>query len=190
MATSQQTFVIVGASLAGAKAAEALRARGFDGRIVLIGEEPARPYERPPLSKGYLTGEVGLDKVYVHDEGYYADQSIELHTSTVVTALDPEAHTVTLTGGEVIRYDKALVATGAAPRQLTVTGANLDGVHYLRTLGDADRLVAAAAGATSVAVIGAGWIGAEVAASLRQQGLPVALIEPAATPLERVLGRE
>lgn len=188
--TNQQTFVIVGASFAGAKAAEALRTRGFDGRIVLIGEEPNRPYERPPLSKGYLTGQAGLDKVYVHDEDFYTSKSIELRTSTTVTGLDPDGHTVTLADGEVITYTKALLATGATPRRLTVPGHDLDGVHYLRTLADADRLIAAAETATSVAVIGAGWIGSEVAAALRQRGLSVTVIDPAATPLERVLGRE
>lgn len=188
--TNQQTFVIVGASLAGAKAAEMLRVRGFAGRIMLIGAEPDRPYERPPLSKGYLTGNAGPDTLYVHEPDHYADLSIELRTSTVVSALSPAQHTVTLADGEVIHYTKALLATGAAPRRLTGPGATLDGVHYLRTRADADRLVAAAGSATSAAVIGAGWIGAEVAAALRQRGLPVALIEPAATPLERVLGRE
>ncbi|HYN93548.1 MAG TPA: FAD-dependent oxidoreductase [Pilimelia sp.] len=188
--TTEQTFVIVGASLAGAAAAEALRSRGFDGRVVLVGEEPARPYERPPLSKGYLAGQSGLDKVYVHEAGFYADRSIELRTGTTVVGLDPERSVVTLAGGETIPYDRLLLATGAAPRRLAVPGANLPGVHYLRTLADADNLAAAADEASSVAVIGAGWVGSEVAATLRQRGLPVALVEPAATPLERVLGRE
>src|SRR4051794_16106933 len=131
--TSQQTFVIVGAGFAGAKAAEALRDRGFDGRIVLVGEEPVRPYERPPLSKDYLTGDASRDSVFVHEEAFYADRSIELLTSTAVTQLDPGGHTVTLSDGAALRYDKALLATGAEPRRLDVPGADLPGVRYLRT---------------------------------------------------------
>jgi 3-phenylpropionate/trans-cinnamate dioxygenase ferredoxin reductase subunit len=190
MSTSQQTFVIVGAGLAGAKAAEALRERGFDGRVMLIGEEPTRPYERPPLSKGYLTGEADSASLFVHDETFYAERSIELLTSTTVTALDLADQTVSLSDGTALRFDKALLATGAQARTLTTPGADLPGVHYLRTVADADALAAAAASATSVAIVGAGWIGSEVAASLRTRGLAVTLIEPSVVPLERVLGRE
>ncbi|MFC4017545.1 NAD(P)/FAD-dependent oxidoreductase [Micromonospora sp. GCM10011542] len=190
MSTSQQTFVIVGGGLAGAKAAEALRERGFGGRVVLIGAELTRPYERPPLSKGYLTGKAKLASVFVHDETFYAERSVELLTSTTVTGLGLADQTVHLSDGSTLRFDKALLATGAQPRQLTVPGAELAGVHYLRTVADADALIAAAGSATSVAVIGAGWIGSEIAASLRTRGLAVTLIEPSAVPLERVLGRE
>src|SRR5262245_52452279 len=137
---TRQTFVIVGASLAGAKAAETLRAEGFDGRVVLIGEEPVRPYERPPLSKDYLRGEVGADKAFVHDEDYYAAHDIELRLATTVTELDPDAHEVGLATGERVGFDAALLATGAAPRPLPVPGADLDGVHTLRTMADSDRL--------------------------------------------------
>jgi 3-phenylpropionate/trans-cinnamate dioxygenase ferredoxin reductase component len=188
--TREQTYVIVGAGLAGAKAAETLRGRGFDGRIVLIGEEPARPYERPGLSKGYLTGESDAASLFTHAESFYPDQSIDLRTETAVTALDPADHTVTLGSGEQVRYDKALLATGSSPRRLSGPGAGLPGVFHLRTLADADALKAAASEAHAVAVIGAGWIGAEVTSSLRQRGLPVTLIEPASVPLERVLGTE
>lgn len=188
--TRQQTYVIVGAGLAGAKAAETLRGRGFDGRIILIGEEPARPYERPPLSKGYLTGEAGVASLFTHAEQFYPDQSVDLRTSTTVTALDPADHTVTLGTGERVHYDKALLTTGSAPRRYAGPGADLAGVHHLRTIADADALTAAAARAHAVAVVGAGWIGAEVTASLRQRGLPVTLIEPSSVPLERVLGTE
>lgn len=188
--TSQRTFVIVGGGLAGAKAAEALRERGFDGRIALVGDEPIRPYERPPLSKGYLTGDAAADPGYVHDEAFYAAHSIDLLTDATVLGIDPAAHTVTLAGGRTLRYDKALLATGSKPRRLRVPGADLPAVHYLRTLADADALVAAAATAQAVTVIGAGWIGGEVTASLRGRGLPVTLIEPASVPLERVLGRQ
>jgi 3-phenylpropionate/trans-cinnamate dioxygenase ferredoxin reductase component len=187
---NQQTFLIVGASLAGAKAAETLRAEGFDGRVVLLGEEPVRPYERPPLSKDYLRGEKGFDDAAVHAEDFYGDQGIELRTATTVTAFDPRASEVTLGSGEPIGYDRLLLATGALPRRLAVPGAELDGVRYLRTVADADALRDLLAGRGRVVVIGAGWIGAEVAASARQLGCEVAMVELAAVPLERVLGKE
>jgi 3-phenylpropionate/trans-cinnamate dioxygenase ferredoxin reductase subunit len=187
---ASQTFVILGASLAGAKAAETLRAEGFDGRVVLIGEEPARPYERPPLSKDYLRGEKGFDDAAVHDEGFYDAKAIELHTSTTATALDPGASEVALASGEHIGYDRLLLATGARPRRLTVPGADLPGVYYLRTVADADALRQSITASSRVVVIGAGWIGAEVAASARQLGAEVAMVELASVPLERVLGPE
>jgi 3-phenylpropionate/trans-cinnamate dioxygenase ferredoxin reductase subunit len=185
-----QTFVIVGASLAGAKAAETLRAEGFDGRIVLVGTEPERPYERPPLSKDYLRGEAGRDAVYVHEAGFYDEQEIELRAGTTATALDPDAHTVTLDGGEALAYDRLLLATGAEPRRLDVPGGDLDGVHYLRSVEDSDVLRARLDRGGRLVVVGAGWIGCEVAASARQRGLDVTLVDPLAVPLERVLGRE
>ncbi len=187
---SPRTFVIVGASLAGAKAAETLRAEGFDGRVVLLGEEPARPYERPPLSKGYLRGEQGFDDAAVHAEDFYGAQDIELRTSSRVTALDPRASEVALAGGERIPYDTLLLATGAVARRLSVPGADLDGVHTLRTVADADALRAVLADRARLVVVGAGWIGAEVAASARQLGCGVAMVELASVPLERVLGQE
>ena len=187
---ASQTFLIVGASLAGAKAAETLRTEGFDGRVVLIGEEASRPYERPPLSKEYLRGEKDFDAAAVHSAGFYDEQQIELRASTVVTGVDPGASEVTLSSGERIGYDRLLVATGAAPRRLSVPGADLDGVHYLRSVTDADTLRHAIGPSSEVVVIGAGWIGAEVAASARQLGATVAMVELAAVPLERVLGPE
>ncbi len=187
---ARQTFVIVGASLAGAKAAETLRAESFDGRIVLIGDESQRPYERPPLSKEYLRAEKDFDAIAVHGERFYDEHEIELLTSTLVTALDATASMVTLSSGERIGYDRLLLATGAAPRRLSVPGANLDGVHYLRSIADADTLRHAIGPSSEVVVIGAGWIGAEVAASARQLGAAVAMVELASVPLERVLGPE
>ena len=186
----QQTFVIVGASLTGAKAAETLRAEGFDGRVVLLGEEPERPYERPPLSKDYLRGDVGPEKVFVHDQAFYAEHGIEVRTATRVAALDPAGHEVVLDGGERLAYDKLLLATGASPRRLSVPGADLGGVRYLRTLADAESLREAIRGAGAVAVIGAGWIGSEVAASARQVGRAVAMVDHAPVPLAHVLGPE
>jgi 3-phenylpropionate/trans-cinnamate dioxygenase ferredoxin reductase component len=187
---SDQTFVIVGASLAGAKAAETLRTEGFDGRVVLIGEESERPYERPLLSKDYLLGQKPAAKLYVHEEGFYADNDIELLTGTTVASFDPAAHEVTLQDGSRLPYSRLLLSTGAASRRLPLPGADLGGVVYLRTMPDSDALRAAIAAASRVVVIGAGWIGSEVAACARQLGAEVALIGPEAVPLERVLGPE
>jgi 3-phenylpropionate/trans-cinnamate dioxygenase ferredoxin reductase subunit len=186
MATDQ-TFVIVGASLAGAKAAETLRAEGFDGRVVLIGEEAERPYERPMLSKEYLRGEKPAARLYVHDEGFYA---IELMTGTRVQSLDSGAHEITLAGGARMSYSRLLLSTGAAPRPLPLPGADLPGVVYLRRMGESDALRAAITAASRVVVIGAGWIGSEVAASARHLGAQVAIVAPEAVPLVRVLGPE
>ncbi|TML97197.1 MAG: NAD(P)/FAD-dependent oxidoreductase [Actinobacteria bacterium] len=188
--TADQTFVIVGASLAGAKAAETLRTEGFDGRVILVGAEEARPYERPPLSKDYLRGEVGREKVYVHDENFYADHDIELRLGRTVTALDTGGQELTVRHGERLQYDRLLLATGSEPRHLPIPGGSLDGVLYLRSVEDSDVLRERLDRGGSVVVIGAGWIGAEVAASARQRGLDVTVIEPASVPLERVLGRE
>ena len=187
---SAQTCVIVGASLAGAKAAETLRTEGFDGRVVLIGEETQRPYERPMLSKEYLRGDKPAAKLYVHDEGFYAEHDIELLTGTRVASLDPAAHEVTLADGSRMPYSRLLLSTGAAPRRLPLPGADLPGVRYLREMGDSDALRTAITAASRVVVIGAGWIGCEVAASARQLGAEVAIVAPDAAPLERVLGPE
>ena len=184
-------YVIVGAGLAGAKAAETLRDEGFDGRVVLIGDEPERPYERPPLSKGYLQGSSARDDARVHPPGFYSDRRIELRTRTTVGRVDTAERTVHLRGGERLRYDRLLIATGAEPRRLPVPGADLDGVHRLRDLADADALAAALRnGARRLVVVGAGWIGAEVAASARSLGVDVALVERGELPLAHVLGQE
>src|SRR5215212_7168584 len=137
---TEQTFLIVGGGLAGAKAAETLRAEGFDGRLVLVGAESARPYERPPLSKEYLRGEAGREKVYVHEEGFYDEQSIELRLGRTAVGLDTAARELELDDGERIGYDRLLLATGAEPRRLSVPGADLDGVLLLRTVEDSDVL--------------------------------------------------
>src|SRR5689334_8442833 len=134
-----QTFVIVGAGLAGAQAAAALRGEGFEGRVILIGDEPERPYERPPLSKDYLRGEV-QEKPYVHPSGFYAEQQIELWTSTRVVGIDSGLRELLLEGDRRLGYDRLLVATGALPRRIDVPGATLDGIHYLRTIADSERI--------------------------------------------------
>jgi 3-phenylpropionate/trans-cinnamate dioxygenase ferredoxin reductase component len=187
--TTTRTLAIVGASLAGAKAAEAARDAGFDGRVVLIGDEPGLPYERPPLSKDVLRGDAETDVTRVHPEDFYAERSIELVDDRAVS-LDAGARTIGLAGGESITFDTAVLATGAVPRQLDVPGAELAGVHYLRTIDDSVRLRDAIRAAGRVAVIGAGWIGSEVAASARQMGADVVLVDPARVPLHRVLGDE
>ena len=188
---SQDPFVVVGAGLAGAKAAETLREEGFDGPVVLVGAEPERPYERPPLSKQYLLGHADRDSAFVHDAGWYAEHDVELRTGVRATRLDPAAHRLTLDTGEELGYARLLLATGASPRRLPVPGADLDGVRYLRTLADADRLrTDLAGGGRRVVVVGAGWIGLEVAAAARSHGNTVTVVEPQPTPLHAVLGAE
>jgi len=181
--------VIVGAGLAGAKAAEALREQGFGGPIVLIGDEDERPYERPPLSKDYLMGKAELDSVFVHQEGWYAEHEVGLRLGTAVTAIDRDNHQV-IAGGEPIGYEKLLLTTGSSPRRLQLPGADLAGVHYLRGLGDSDRIKAALQPGQRVLVIGGGWIGLECAAAARTAGADVTVLEMAELPLLRVLGRE
>jgi 3-phenylpropionate/trans-cinnamate dioxygenase ferredoxin reductase component len=188
--SNEQTHVIVGAILTGAKAAETLRQEGFGGRVVLVGTENERPYERPPLSKDYLRGEVGREKVYVHDERFYAEHDIELLLGRTAKSLDVSSGELELDDGERLRYDRLLLATGAEPRRLPIPGADLDGVLYLRSVQDSDALRERLDRGGTVVVIGAGWIGAEVAASARQRGLDVTVIDPLSVPLERVLGAE
>lgn len=187
---SNQTFVIVGAALAGARAAGELRERGFDGKVILIGAEPGWPYERPPLSKDYLRGESEREKAYVHPENYYREHEIELRTETDASAIDPGARTVTLAGGEVLSFDKLLLTTGAEPRRIPVAGADLQGIYYLRTMADSETLRERLENGARVAVVGAGWIGTEVAASARQKGAEVTLIDPLKVPYENILGEE
>ena len=189
MATSQ-TFVIVGASLAGATAAQVLREEGFDGRIVLLGAEPERPYERPGLSKGYLMGTSSREELFVHPSDWYVRNDVDLRLSTVVRSLDRTARSVVLDGGERVAYDRVLLATGSEPRRLGVPGADLAGVAYLRRLGDSERIRDAFRTGPRVAIIGAGWIGLETAAAARMAGLEVTVLEAAELPLLRVLGPE
>ena len=186
--STPQTVVIAGAGLAGAKAAETLREEGFDGRIVLLGAERRRPYERPPLSKEYLRGEAGHDKVFVHDEAFYDEHAIELRLGETVESVDGAASAVVLAGRERLGYDRLLLTTGARPRRLVLPGAELDGVCELRTLGHSDALRERLQAGGRVAIVGGGWIGCEVAASARSMGLEVTLVEPLELPLQRVLG--
>src|ERR687890_92496 len=188
---TQAPFVVVGAGLAGAKAAETLREEGFDGPVVLVGAEPERPYERPALSKQYLLGSAGRDSVFVHEPGWYADHDVELRTGVRATRLDPAAHRLELDTGEELGYARLLLATGASARRLPVPGADLDGVRYLRTFADSDTLLTdLSGGGRNVVIVGAGWIGLEVAAAARHHGNAVTVVEPQPTPLHAVLGAE
>ena len=188
--SSEQTFVIIGGGLGGAKAAETLRHEGFDGRVVLLGEESHLPYERPPLSKSLLRGETPAHEAFVHGPRFYEDNDVELRLGRSVTSVDVRHRRLGFGGGEEIAYQKLLLATGAEPRRLSVPGSDLSAVHYLRTLHDCERLAAALGEGRRLVVIGAGWIGSEVAASARQMGTDVAMVEVGALPLERVLGAE
>jgi 3-phenylpropionate/trans-cinnamate dioxygenase ferredoxin reductase subunit len=188
--TAHETFVIVGAGLAGAKAAEALRTEGFGGRVVLIGQEAERPYDRPPLSKDYLQGKSEKEKIYVQPAGWYASHGIELRLDTRVTALDRAAHQLIMAHGERIGYDKLLLTTGSSPRRLPVPGEDLDGVLYLRGVQDSEAIKAAFATAKRAAIIGAGWIGLETAAAARAAAVEATVLERAKLPLLGVLGPE
>ena len=183
-------YVIAGASLAGAKAAETLRQEGFHHPIVLIGEETERPYERPPLSKDYLLGKAERDVIYVHPQEWYAEHEVDLRLGVRVTGVDPAAHQVRLADGTELGYAKLLLATGSSPRRVSVPGADLDGVLYLRRVADSDHIKLAFQSAARAVVIGAGWIGLETAAAARAAGVEVTILEVAELPLLRVLGRE
>jgi 3-phenylpropionate/trans-cinnamate dioxygenase ferredoxin reductase subunit len=186
--SDSRTFAVVGGGLAGAKAVEALRAEDFDGHLVLFGAEPHRPYERPPLSKGYLQGADERETVFVHPPAWYSEHNVDLRLDTHVVELDRHAHELTTRDGDTLHYDKLLLATGATPRHLQVPGADLSGVRYLRTLDDSDALRSAFRPDVRVVVVGAGWIGLETAAAARIAGAEVAVLENAALPLLRVLG--
>jgi 3-phenylpropionate/trans-cinnamate dioxygenase ferredoxin reductase component len=183
---ASQAFVIIGAGLAGAKAAEALRGGGFDGQLTLIGAEEHLPYERPPLSKDYLAGKAERDSVFVHDQSWYQEREIDLRLGRPAAAIDRGTRQVRLDDGVGLPYDKLLITTGSSPRRLT----DATGVHYLRTIDDSDRLKEILATGSHLAVIGGGWIGLEVTAAARQAGLQVTVLENLELPLLRVLGRE
>jgi 3-phenylpropionate/trans-cinnamate dioxygenase ferredoxin reductase subunit len=183
------TFVIVGGGLAGAKAAEALRTAGFDGEVVLFGSEPERPYERPPLAKGYLLGKDTRDSVFVHSADWYAEHNVDLRTGVTVAMIDPAAHLVTF-GGGTIAYDKLLLTTGASARRIDIPGTGLGNVFYLRTLPESEALRAAFTPEARVVIVGAGWIGLEAAAAARTAGSAVTIVEPQPGALYTALGPE
>jgi 3-phenylpropionate/trans-cinnamate dioxygenase ferredoxin reductase subunit len=184
------TFVIVGASLAGGTAAATLRQDGFDGDIILIGKEPHPPYERPPLSKQYLRGEVAFEKAWVRPSGFYEANAIDTRLGDAATQVDPAGRKVELASGRSVHYDKLLIATGVRNRRPTIPGLNLPNVFDLRSVDDANALRTEVVSGRKAAVIGMGFIGCEVAASLRQKGVEVVCIDRSPTPLFRVLGEQ
>jgi 3-phenylpropionate/trans-cinnamate dioxygenase ferredoxin reductase subunit len=180
--------LIVGGGLAGAKAAEALRDRGFDGPITLVGSESERPYERPPLSKEYLQGRSPVEEIYVHPKTWYADHDVDLHLGSTVTGLDRQEKQVHTSAEGRLRYDRLLIATGSSPRRLDLVGADADNVLYLRTKHDSDRLRQALAPGARVVIVGGGWIGLETAAAARVAGAEVTVLEQSELPLIGILG--
>jgi NADPH-dependent 2,4-dienoyl-CoA reductase/sulfur reductase-like enzyme len=186
----ENTFVVVGGGLAAGKAAEELREHGHDGPLLVIGDEQERPYIRPPLSKGYLLGKEDRESIHVHPEGWYRGNGVDLLLGTSVTSVDARAKEVTLDDGRRVPYAKLLLATGSSPRRLSVPGADLENVLYLRRVGDSERLKAAFTEGARIVVVGGGWIGLETAAAARTAGAKVTVLEHAELPLLRVLGRE
>jgi 3-phenylpropionate/trans-cinnamate dioxygenase ferredoxin reductase component len=182
-------IVIIGGGLAGGNAAATLREEGFSGPVVLISREPGVPFGRPPLSKTYLRSEEDLEGWYVRPAGWYADHDVE-RRGGVATAVHPGTQTVVLDSGEELRYEKVLIATGGRNRRLDIPGAGLPGIHYLRTVDECDAIKREAAPGRRAAVVGMGFIGCEVAASLTQLGVRVTAAFPGRDPLERVLGSE
>jgi 3-phenylpropionate/trans-cinnamate dioxygenase ferredoxin reductase component len=186
---AQHSFLIAGGGLAGANAAQTLREEGFTGRIQIVGAEREHPYERPPLSKGYLNGTVERDTIYVHGPGWYQEHDVELLLGSPAVDLDPAGQKLTLSTGAILGYDKLLLATGSSARRLP--GTHLQGLYYLRAAQDADALRAAlTAGGRRVVVVGAGWIGMETAAAARGYGNQVTVVDPQPTPLRAALGDE
>jgi 3-phenylpropionate/trans-cinnamate dioxygenase ferredoxin reductase component len=189
-APDTQTFVIVGAGLAGVTATFALRDEGFTGNIVLIGAEPQAPYERPPLSKKYLKGDVQFEELRLRPESHFAEKNIETCFGSSVDHIDTQSQTLNLSNGESICYDKLLIATGTRNRKLKIPGADLAGVCDLRELGDADRIRQEAQSGRKAVLVGMGFIGSEVAATLQQLGVNVTIVEPQEIPFAQSLGKD
>lgn len=189
--STDQTFIIVGGGLAGARAAEGMRSEGFDGRIVLLAGEESSPYIRPPLSKEFLTGQMEREGTLVHPPEWYVENRVDLRLGTTAVSLDPAAHSVALTNGETLHYDKLLLATGAQSRRFTGPGADVIGVHHLRTVGESAHLrEALEPGLRPVVIIGAGWIGLEVASAARGYDNPVTVLGRETVPLNYAIGDE
>ena len=186
----KQSYVIVGAGIAGGTAAETLRKQGFDGEVHLVGAEPHRPYDRPPLSKEFLSGAKEEEKLFFKTEDFYAAQSIELHLGTETKALDASSKTLILANGASLRYDKLLLATGSRVKTLPIPGSDLEGVHYLRTIDDSRAIAQAMNGASRAVIVGAGFIGSEVAAVCKTAGLEVIVLEIQPQPMTHILGEE
>lgn len=185
-----ETYVIVGAGHAAGQLAASLRQNGFEGRIVLIGEEAQLPYQRPPLSKKYLSGEFGLDRVYFKPPAFYEDAKVETRLGERVTSIDRAAKTLTLEGGETLAYDKLALTTGSRVRKLPIPGADLSGLHYLRTVDDVDGMRGEFEPGKNLVIVGGGYIGLEVAAVATGLGLKVTVLEMEARVLQRVTSPE
>ena len=185
-----ETFVIVGAGLAGGGAAATLRQEGFEGGVILVGAEPQPPYERPPLSKEYLRGEFSFEQALVQEPGFYDENGIETRLGVRATRVDAVDRVVELEGGERVAYDKLLITTGGRNRHFPIPGLDLEGIYDLRTVDDSDRLRAEIAPGRRAVVVGMGFIGSEVAASLRRSGVDVVVVDRNEVPLRRVLGEE
>lgn len=188
--TQHQSYVIIGAGMAGNATAETLRKQGFDGEIHLVGAELHRPYDRPPLSKEFLRGDKEQEKLYFKPEEFYSEQSIELHLGTGAASLDLTSKTVVLSNSDTLHFDKLLLATGARVKTLPIPGSDLYGVHYLRTIEDAQVISQSMNGASRVAIVGAGFIGSEVAAVCKTSGLEVTVLEIQPQPMAHILGEE
>lgn len=184
------TFVIVGGGLAAGKAAQALREHGHSGPLIIIGDEPEKPYLRPPLSKGYLLGKEERDALFVHPDAWYREHDVDLLLGTRARAIDRRARTVELDDGRQVPYTKLLLATGSSPRRLSVPGAGLGNVLYLRRVRDSERIRSVFGPGAKIVVIGGGWIGLETAAAARTAGAQVTVVEHSELPLLKVLGRE
>ncbi len=185
-----ETIIVLGAGHAGAQIVDSLRGGGFDGKLILIGDEAHRPYDRPATSKELLSGGVDIDRIYLKREQFYTDKHIDLRLEVTATAIDRAKRTVTLSTGEALSYDKLVIATGARPRKLQAPGADLDGVFYLRSLADSQAIAARLGPGKRLAIIGGGYVGLEVAASATKLGCKVAVIEMLERLLARVAGTE
>ncbi len=179
-------MVIIGAGHAAGQAAASLRQEKYEGPITIIGDEPHIPYQRPPLSKQYLSGEQGLDRVYLRPQKFYDDKDITLKLGVSATAIDPAARTVSLDNGESVDYDKLIISTGSRPRKLNIEGSELGGIHYLRTIADVDAIRAEMSAGKNLVITGGGYIGLEVASVGIEQGMQVRVLEMEARILQRV----
>ena len=187
---SEASYVVIGAGIAGARAVEALRKHGVDGRVIVLGDETLAPYERPELSKSYLAGTKKISEFTVRDEAWFAQHDVELILGRSAHTIDRVNQVIELDDRQRLAYLRLLLATGSTPRRLDLPGAELSGVHYLRRLGDSDAIRDAIASGGPIVVIGAGWIGLEVAAVAREAGAGVTILEAGRAPLERVLGEQ
>jgi 3-phenylpropionate/trans-cinnamate dioxygenase ferredoxin reductase subunit len=179
-------MVIIGAGQGAGQAAASLRQEGYEGDVIVLGEEPYPPYQRPPLSKQYLSGELPLEKVYVRAEKFYTDKNIDLRTNTRVASIDPAAHSVTTDAGDTISYDKLMIATGSRPRILNIEGSDLAGIHYLRTIADVDKIRESMSGVSNIVIVGGGYIGLEVASVAVTAEKTVSVLEMEDRILQRV----